>query len=120
MHEVGRCPKGCWPSEHHWRYGMSIEIRSVTAGSFEFRCRVAGAGGEPVILLHGLPETSAQWSALMLELAGAGYRCLAPDQRGYSPGARPAEVDEYSLDKLASDVVALADAHGFERFHLVG
>lgn len=99
---------------------MSIEIGYIPACGFEFRCRVAGAGGEPVILLHGLPETSAQWSALMLELAGAGYRCLAPDQRGYSPGARPAEVDEYSLDKLASDVVALADAHGFERFHLVG
>jgi pimeloyl-ACP methyl ester carboxylesterase len=99
---------------------MSIEIRAVTAGSFEFRCRVAGTAGEPVILLHGFPETSDQWSELMLELLGAGYRCLAPDQRGYSLGARPADVDGYSLDKLASDVVALADALGFDRFHLVG
>jgi pimeloyl-ACP methyl ester carboxylesterase len=99
---------------------MSIAIRHLTANGFEFRCRTAGSEGEPVILLHGLPETSDQWSELMVELAVAGYRCLAPDQRGYSPGARPADVGEYSLDRLASDVMALADACNFERFHLVG
>jgi len=99
---------------------MSIAIQYVKANGFEFRCRRAGTDGEPVILLHGLPETSAQWSELMAELAEAGYRCLAPDQRGYSPGARPADVGEYSLDRLASDVIALADDCGFERFHLVG
>jgi pimeloyl-ACP methyl ester carboxylesterase len=99
---------------------MSIAIRHVPANGFEFRCRVAGSEGEPIILLHGFPETSDQWSELMIELVAAGYRCLAPDQRGYSPGARPANVDEYSLERLASDVIALADVHGFERFHLVG
>ncbi len=99
---------------------MPIEIRSVKANGLEFRCRVAGAGAEPVILLHGFPETSAQWSALLSELVESGYRCLAPDQRGYSPGARPEDVAAYSVDQLAADVVALADAHGFERFHLVG
>jgi len=99
---------------------MSIEIRYIRANGFEFRCREAGSEGEPVILLHGLPETSDQWSELIIELVAAGYRCLAPDQRGYSPGARPEAVDEYSLDRLASDVVALADACGLERFHLVG
>lgn len=99
---------------------MSTAIRYVRANGFEFRCRFAGSEGEPVILLHGLPETSAQWSELIVELVGAGYRCLAPDQRGYSPGARPASVDEYALDRLASDVVAIADECGVERFHLVG
>lgn len=99
---------------------MLTAIRQVKANGLEFRCRVAGSEGEPVILLHGFPETSAQWSELMHELVGAGYRCLAPDQRGYSPGARPGDVDEYSLVRLASDVIGLADASGLERFHLVG
>jgi pimeloyl-ACP methyl ester carboxylesterase len=99
---------------------MTIEIRYVRANGFEFRCRAAGSKGEPVMLLHGFPETSDQWSELIIELVAAGYRCLAPDQRGYSPGARPDDVDDYSLDRLASDVIALADACGFERFHLVG
>jgi pimeloyl-ACP methyl ester carboxylesterase len=99
---------------------MSIAVRYVRANGLEFRCRVAGSEGEPIILLHGFPETSGQWSELVTELAGAGYRCLAPDQRGYSPGARPGGVDEYSLGWLASDVIALADELGFESFHLVG
>jgi pimeloyl-ACP methyl ester carboxylesterase len=60
------------------------------------------------------------WSRLMPDLAAAGYRCLAPDQRGYSPGARPDDVEAYRYRELASDVLALADAWGAQRFHLVG
>lgn len=45
---------------------------------------------------------------------------MAPDQRGYSPGARPPDVDSYRIDQIASDVIALADALGFQKFHLVG
>lgn len=98
---------------------MSIEIRDIRANGFEFCCRVAGAEGEPVILLHGFPETSAQWTESIADLVAAGYRCLAPDQRGYSPGARPRGVDECALDRHAVDVVALADACDFGRVHLV-
>ena len=72
----------------------------------------AGVGGEPVLLLHGFPETSRMWTRLMSELADAGYHCLAPDKRGYSPGARPAAVDDYSYENLAADVHALAEAAG--------
>jgi len=59
------------------------------------------------------------WTEVIRSLAAEGYRCLAPDQRGYSPGARPAEVAEYTIDKIASDVIALADRVGFKKFHLV-
>ena len=59
------------------------------------------------------------WTRLMSELADAGYHCLAPDQRGYSPGARPTAVDDYSYENLAADVHALAEAAGWSRFHLV-
>jgi pimeloyl-ACP methyl ester carboxylesterase len=97
----------------------TVVTREVPANGYRFLCREAGVGGEPVLLLHGFPETSRMWMRLMSELADAGYHCLAPDQRGYSPGARPAAVDDYSYENLAADVHALAEAAGWRRFHLV-
>jgi pimeloyl-ACP methyl ester carboxylesterase len=97
-----------------------MDIKDMNANNMSFRCRTAGDSGEPVILLHGFPETSHMWTGLMPKLVDSGYRCLAPDQRGYSPGARPDDVESYSYRNLASDVFALADAAGFERFHLIG
>ena len=100
---------------------MTITTRDIAANRFTFHCRECGPeGGEPVILLHGFPESSRMWTPLLPVLAEAGYRVLAPDQRGYSPGARPEGIDNYRYANLASDVTALADAVGFERFHLVG
>jgi len=99
----------------------SVDIQEIRANGMVFRCRVCGPpGGEPVILLHGFPESSAMWVQAMGVLAEKGYRCLAPDQRGYSPGARPRDKWAYTMDQVASDVIALADAQGFEKFHLVG
>ncbi len=93
----------------------------IPANGFEFRARVANLGGEgdAAILLHGFPQTSIAFSPL-LEAGAQKYRMVAFDQRGYSPGARPDGTDGYSLDKLIDDVLAVADALGFERFHLVG
>lgn len=93
----------------------------VHANGYIFTCRTAGPDdGVPVLLLHGFPETSALWEPLMADLADAGYRCVAPDQRGYSPGARPDDVADYHYSQLAADVAAIAKASGFERFHLIG
>ena len=99
---------------------MEITVRDVDANGWRFRCRQAGDSGEPVLLLHGFPETSRMWEPLMATLAAEGYRCVAPDQRGYSPGARPQETDAYRYADLATDVLELARVLGFERFHLVG
>ncbi len=93
------------------------------AAGFRFRARLAGFAnpdGEGVILLHGYPETSIMWEPLAIRLAKAGYRVVAFDQRGYSPGARPGGLSNYEIDKLTADVIAVADAVGFGRFHLVG
>jgi len=76
--------------------------------------------GAVVIALHGFPQTSGSWSSVAARLAGAGRRVLAPDQRGYSPQARPAEVSAYAMPALVNDVLALADAAGAERFDLLG
>ena len=60
------------------------------------------------------------WEPLLDKLAKAGFRAVAFDQRGYSPGARPFRVNSYSSGRLAADVIAVATAVGFDRFHVVG
>ena len=100
---------------------MVPERTQITVGSLVFDALVAGPpGGEPVLLLHGFPQSSWSWRAQVEALAEAGYRAVAPDQRGYSPGARPESVDDYRIDLLVGDVLGVADAVGAERFHLVG
>jgi pimeloyl-ACP methyl ester carboxylesterase len=76
--------------------------------------------GEPVILLHGWPQTSLEWSRVIPPLAEAGLRCLAPDQRGYSPAVRPADVAAYELPHLVRDAVGMIEAVGWESAHVVG
>jgi len=94
----------------------------ITVPNAEFRARAVALDAErtPVLLLHGFPETSAMWLPLLSALADAGHPAVAFDQRGYSPGARPLGVDQYRLDLLVDDVLAVADALGWERFHLIG
>ena len=94
---------------------------SIEVGPNTFDALADGpAGGELVLLLHGFPQTSLSWRDQIAALADAGYRAVAPDQRGYSPGARPRDVSAYAMPQLVDDVVGLADALGAERFHLVG
>ncbi len=94
---------------------------SVDANGFDFVADVTGpADGDLVLLLHGFPQTRYAWRAELEALADAGLRACAFDQRGYSPGARPESVEAYRVDDLVQDVLAVADAFGSERFHLVG
>lgn len=97
------------------------EAIELQVGDYVFDALVQGPeDGEVVFLLHGFPETSYEWRAQMPVLASAGYRAIAPNQRGYSPGARPANVEDYELTLLVADVLGMADELGVERFHLVG
>jgi pimeloyl-ACP methyl ester carboxylesterase len=98
--------------------GGVIRARTIETRGFTFDALEAGSDGEPVLLLHGFPDTSLEWTALMPVLAAAGYHCLAPDQRGYSPGARPTEVDAYKYAELVADAFAFGSELG-ERFHVV-
>ena len=97
-----------------------IETVEVAANGFRFRCDRAGDGGPLVVLLHGFPHSRHSWTGQLPALAAAGFTALAPDQRGYSPGARPDAVADYGTERLIDDVVALAAALGHDRFHLVG
>jgi pimeloyl-ACP methyl ester carboxylesterase len=76
--------------------------------------------GEVVVLLHGFPQDASAWDLVVPHLHAAGLRTLAPDQRGYSPGARPAGREAYRLREAVADTIALLDAAGAERVHLVG
>ena len=102
------------------------ELRKITtAPGLTFDAWVEGRpDGELVLLLHGFPQSRHTWRHQLPALAAAGYRAVAPDQRGYSPGARPdpADLSNYHYDRLIADVIDLAAAcgHGNGRFHLVG
>lgn len=86
-----------------------------------FDVRDAGPGdGEPVVLLHGFPQDSAAWDRVAPALHQHGLRTLAPDQRGYSPMARPRGRGHYKLRETTADVLALLDAAGLESAHVVG
>ncbi|MGP0030270.1 MAG: alpha/beta fold hydrolase [Acidimicrobiales bacterium] len=101
--------------------GEAIERQDVAANGLTFSLLTAGPpDGRPVVLLHGFPQTSWCWRAQLGVLGAAGHRALAPDQRGYSAGARPAEVNDYGTEHLVADVVALADALDVATFDLVG
>ncbi|MEM6710535.1 MAG: alpha/beta hydrolase [Pseudomonadota bacterium] len=100
----------------------TAQLVLIDVGELTFRARVAGFGGGRgnVLLLHGFPESSIMYEPMLSALAEAGFQVVAFDQRGYSPGARPAAVEAYGLPSLTADVYAVADAVGFERFHLFG
>src|ERR1700754_2360252 len=97
----------------------------TTQSGLIFTVDVAGpADGPLVLLLHGFPESRHSWRTALPSLAQAGYRAVAPDQRGYSPGARPdpADLANYAFDRLVADAAEIVAAAGHEgrRFHLVG
>lgn len=100
-----------------------IKIKQINANGYTFDCRTCGLenSGELIVFLHGWPESSIIYENLIQSFAQKGYRCLAPNQRGYSEGARPIGMEHYTRRKLASDVIELVAAVGNPRkFHLVG
>lgn len=99
----------------------TIERFDLDVGDLTFQVRAAGpTDGRAVIFLHGVPQTSACWTAQLEALAAAGYRAVAFTQRGYSPGARIDDVAAFTLDKLAGDVLGVAAALGIDTFDIVG
>ena len=96
------------------------ERTTVEHDGLAFEVTVAGPeDAPPVLLLHGFPQSSRSWWQVVDRLE-ADHRLLVPDQRGYSPGARPADVAAYAVDVLAADALAVAAALGHERVHVVG
>jgi pimeloyl-ACP methyl ester carboxylesterase len=92
----------------------------ILTSAGRFTAEISGpADGSLVILLHGYPQSRHSWRHQVPALGAAGYRAVAFDQRGYSPGVRPdpAELRNYAIDRLVADVLDVAAG---APFHLVG
>ncbi|SBT49510.1 alpha/beta fold hydrolase [Micromonospora narathiwatensis] len=95
---------------------MRVDARGLT-----FEVRTGGPeDGVPVLLLHGFPQHGGEWDGVVPALHAAGLRTYAPDQRGYSPGARPAAVEAYRIPELVADAAGVLDALGVTSAHVVG
>ena len=93
----------------------------VAARDLVFDVRVRGPeAGRPVLLLHGFPQHGGMWDDVVVRLQAAGLRAYAPDQRGYSPGARPSDVDTFRMANCVEDAVALLDALGLPAVDVIG
>jgi pimeloyl-ACP methyl ester carboxylesterase len=100
---------------------MSIDFEHISTNTIRLHTALAGpADGEPVILLHGFPDAWFGWEPQIEALAEAGFRVIAPDQRGYNLSDKPQGVTSYRMDVLVDDVLGLADTLGYERFSLAG
>jgi len=93
----------------------------LTVGGLVLDTVVSGpADGPVVLLLHGFPQTSHSWRWIAPGLVEVGYRVVAPNQRGYSPGGRPAGIEAYRLPALVDDALGVLDAIGARTAHVVG
>jgi pimeloyl-ACP methyl ester carboxylesterase len=95
--------------ERFQRQGLTFDVRDG-----------GPADGTPVVLLHGFPQDGTSYDLVVPRLWAAGLRTLVPDQRGYSPGARPRPVKAYRTQELVDDVLALLDEAGLASAHVVG
>ena len=93
----------------------------LTVDGLTFDTLTGGNQGDPLVLfLHGFPQTSHTWRDQVPALAETGYFAVAPNQRGYSAGARPSGIPAYATENLVGDALALMDTLGYERAHVVG
>lgn len=76
--------------------------------------------GEPVLLVHGFPDDHTVWRKQVPALVSAGYRVIAPDNRGCGESEMAERTGDYRLPRLIADLVAILDALGIERVKLVG
>ncbi len=88
-----------WPMERFRRGGLTFDV-----------CDSGPPDGPVVVLLHGFPQLNTVWDAVVPLLTAHGYRCLAPNQRGYSSGARPRRRRDYRMSELVDDVDQLIES----------
>jgi pimeloyl-ACP methyl ester carboxylesterase len=98
-----------------------MAVQQVEVRGLSFDVRLDGApDGPAVLLLHGFPQHGGMWWGVVPALRRAGLRTIAPDQRGYSPGARPAEPAAYKMAECVADALAILDALDVPAAHVVG
>src|SRR5581483_3736910 len=106
-------------------WGSEVRVPTISAGGVDLALYepVGGsprAGRPPVVLAHGFPELAFSWRHQLAALASAGYRVVAPDQRGYGRSARPEAIEDYDILHLTGDLLAVLDDLGEDRAVFVG
>ena len=91
----------------------------VTANGVELNVEVHGAG-DPVLMVHGWPDSAQLWRSQVPALTAAGYRVITPDLRGFGRSARPDGKASYKLANSVADMAAILDAVGAPAAHVVG
>ena len=102
------------------RLPAGVRERVVAVGDVELHVLEAGTSGPLVVLAHGFPELAWSWRRQLPVLADAGYRVIAPDQRGYGGSSRPAAIEDYDIFHLTGDLAGLLDALDEEQATFVG
>ena len=88
---------------------QEVRSRMVSTNGVDLHVVEAGGEGPVVLLAHGFPELAYSWRHQLPALAEAGYRAVAPDQRGYGRSSRPDAIEDYDIHHLTGDLVGLLD-----------
>src|SRR5262245_39959404 len=97
-----------------------VRSRTLAADGVDLHLLEAGREGPVVLLSHGFPELAYSWRHQLPALAAAGYRAVAPDQRGYGRSSRPEAIRAYDIHHLVGDLVAVLDDLGADDAVVVG
>lgn len=101
--------------------GVEVAFERIETNGIHLHCALAGPVDGPLVLaLHGFPDFWRGMTPILVALAKAGFRVVAPDQRGYGLSDKPTGIDAYAIGELASDAVGLIRALGHDRAHVVG
>jgi pimeloyl-ACP methyl ester carboxylesterase len=93
--------------------------KKITVNDVEIALVDEGAG-DPVLLLHGFPDSSYLWRHQIPALVDAGYRVIAPDLRGFGESSKPQEIEAYEMRTVLNDLVGVTGQLGIQRAHVVG
>ena len=86
-----------------------MSTRMMKLGQYNFQITEEGSG-DPLLLLHGFPDSARLWRHQIPTLVAAGFRVIAPDQRGFGESDKPQEVEAYALREVIGDAISLLDA----------
>jgi len=97
-----------------------MRIRRVRPGPVHLEVVEGGEGGRPLVLVHGFTGNKEDLAEWVDPLAERGWHAVAPDLRGHGSSDHPPGREAYAFEAFAADLLALADALGWDRFTVVG
>jgi pimeloyl-ACP methyl ester carboxylesterase len=97
-----------------------MDVTTITIGDLPVTLASAGAGGRPILLVHGFCGAKEDFTEWLPRLAAEGWHAVAYDQRGHGHSGHPAGEAAFSLQLFADDLLAVADHMGWDRFVLLG